>query len=554
MWDWQTGQVVKTLSQPDSIFDIAFNRDNRWLASGADDRTVRLWNIEAEQVEQSQHYNAWISHVAFSPDDELLASSAGDNNIPLWNIKQNKLVTSLKVYGDLVSKLIFSQNSHSLIVSSTDGSIRIYTVPTGQLQSFLVTGKPGNWLSCEVKTYQCLRSRSVTDWFISMTIVILILLLGNLFLYFRFYRHPLVVALSAQNSDLLTLPLPQLVAANQLLRRTHQLKTILARCQISPTTFAEAIAFTKSTPLEQVEILVTRLNASYQQQHRDLFVIHLPDDFPLNLASCLFYFPYFDKHPTTILQELEWQEKLRWQKVVIITLNLEQQQKLRPYGEDVTTLWVVPNASELTRWLLSPNPIHEFAKIVATQLKVTHISPYQTQGGINKKDLFFGRTSILTFILHRNLSNYLVVGGRQIGKSSLLKYLDRYYHDQPDITCYYLSLHSENIVEKLAHLLKLPSRLDEIVTYLVSTKQHHLFLIDEADQFIQTEIQQNYPTLTCFHNLSEEGHCYFVLAGFWQLYQAAVLDYHSPLRNFGEIITLAELELEACHDLIVKPL
>jgi hypothetical protein len=137
-----------------------------------------------------------------------------------------------------------------------------------------------------------------------------------------------------------------------------------------------------------------------------------------------------------------------------------------------------------------------------------------------------------------------------------LKYLDRYYHDQPDITCYYLSLHSENIVEKLAHLLKLPSRsrLDEIVTYLVSTKQPHLFLIDEADQFIQTEIQQNYPTLTCFHNLSEEGHGYFVLAGFWQLYQAAVLDYHSPLRNFGEIITLAELESEACHDLIVKPL
>lgn len=194
--------------------------------------------------------------------------------------------------------------------------------------------------------------------------------------------------------------------------------------------------------------------------------------------------------------------------------------------------------------MLSPNPIAEFAKTIATQLKVTQISPYQTQGGINKNVLFFGRTHILTHILHHNLANYLVVGGRQIGKSSLLKYLHRYYCNRADVICYYLSLHHGQFFEQLAEILKLPSQyhLHEIINFLIESEQYYLFLIDEADQFIEIEIQQNYPTFVHFRNLSEEGHCYFILAGFWRLYQAAVLDYHSPLKNFGEMIILTELE------------
>ncbi|RKZ37846.1 MAG: hypothetical protein DRQ49_08355 [Gammaproteobacteria bacterium] len=79
-------------------------------------------------------------------------------------------------------------------------------------------------------------------------------------------------------------------------------------------------------------------------------------------------------------------------------------------------------------------------------------------------------------------------------------------------------------------------------------------LIDEADVFIRREIVEDYPTLSHFRNLSEEGQCYFIIAGFWDLYEAAVLNYHSPIKNFGESITIGALELEACWKLAIEPL
>jgi hypothetical protein len=44
------------------------------------------------------------------------------------------------------------------------------------------------------------------------------------------------------------------------------------------------------------------------------------------------------------------------------------------------------------------------------------------------------------------------------------------------------------------------------------------------------------------------------LAGFWQLYQHAVLDYQSPIRNFAETIYVGALEKEACYQLATVPM
>ncbi len=78
--------------------------------------------------------------------------------------------------------------------------------------------------------------------------------------------------------------------------------------------------------------------------------------------------------------------------------------------------------------------------------------------------------------------------------------------------------------------------------------------VDEADMFILTDAQQNHATLQLFRGLKERGKCYFIFAGFWGLYHAAALDYQSPLKNFGETLTIGALEPEACRDLAVKPM
>jgi len=89
---------------------------------------------------------------------------------------------------------------------------------------------------------------------------------------------------------------------------------------------------------------------------------------------------------------------------------------------------------------------------------------------------------------------------------------------------------------------------------LQSIDHHLVFLIDEADKFIEHETNNDYQVLNVFRRLSEEGRCSFILAGFWQLYQHAVLDYQSPIRNFGEIVRVGALENEACYQLATEPM
>jgi hypothetical protein len=82
------------------------------------------------------------------------------------------------------------------------------------------------------------------------------------------------------------------------------------------------------------------------------------------------------------------------------------------------------------------------------------------------------------------------------------------------------------------------------------------FLVDEADAFIEKDSNQTptFPVLDALRSLSSEGRCFFILAGFWKLFEAANLGYFAPIRNFGETLTLGPLEPQACRALVREPM
>ena len=158
----------------------------------------------------------------------------------------------------------------------------------------------------------------------------------------------------------------------------------------------------------------------------------------------------------------------------------------------------------------------------------------------------------------REPSNYLLIGGRQLGKTSLMKAIERRLRDHPHLACLYVVLRDHRLLPRLAAQSGLPldSDLEMIVTELVRQQggKRLLLLIDEADPFFRAEAAHDYVQLSAMRALSEEGRCHFLLAGFWDLYAAAALDYQSPLRNFGEVISVGGLEAEACRELATVPL
>ena len=68
----------------DIIFSVAFNSEGTLLASGSDDRTIKLWNVESRtEVATLKGHSNSVNSVAFNSEGTLLASGSDDNTIKL---------------------------------------------------------------------------------------------------------------------------------------------------------------------------------------------------------------------------------------------------------------------------------------------------------------------------------------------------------------------------------------------------------------------------------------------------------------------------------------
>ncbi len=134
---------------------------------------------------------------------------------------------------------------------------------------------------------------------------------------------------------------------------------------------------------------------------------------------------------------------------------------------------------------------------------------------MRKEGIFFGRTQLLADVMQREPANYVLVGGRQLGKSSLLRALERRYAHDPRVTCHYLMLGDAEISPALAQALGLP--VDTPLPALLDALRQgqnggrRLLLIDEADLFVAAEARQGYPTLRLFRSLIEALKCHSIL-------------------------------------------
>lgn len=403
-------------------------------------------------------------------------------------------------------------------------------------------------------------STEVTRWLTSLIVMgVLTLLAGGVFLL---WRHPLIAPLQRDPARLRRTPLAQLPRIDTVLGRLRRREDTLAAARVQPSDWRDALAFAALGSAQRSDMLALRVAArsapsSGWNLPGTVYEWTFSPDMPVSLERCLLWLPPAELEAAALLRLLR-QLQTGLDVLLVLSPGSGHDSALRGYCADRDNLCVCVDQEQQTAWLLEREPLPVLLRALARQLRLTRISPYQTRGGVARASSFFGRETLLARVVQREPANYLVIGGRQLGKTSLMKAIERRLRDHPQLACLYLVLRDHRLQPRLAALAGLPleASLEDSVAELVRQQggRRLLLLIDEADPFFRADAAQGYAQLSALRMLSEEGRCHFLLAGFWDLYAAAVLDYQSPLRNFGEAISVGGLEDSACRELATVPL
>ena len=130
----------------DLVFALDFSSDERTLASGGHDGSLKLWDIESGALLWSDWLTKGNNRLAFSPDSRLLASGGLDATLRLWDVKEGTLLEEVP-HPSPVFSLAWRSDGHLLASGDFTGTIRLWQMqPSGTVRSTETLSGHSGWV------------------------------------------------------------------------------------------------------------------------------------------------------------------------------------------------------------------------------------------------------------------------------------------------------------------------------------------------------------------------------------------------------------------------
>ncbi|KAF2076368.1 hypothetical protein CYY_002325 [Polysphondylium violaceum] len=132
VWDIQNKKVLNTFQGHDlDIYSLDYSADGRFIVSGSGDKKAKIWDIEKGKCaftlgnEEVGPKNG-VTSVAMSPDGRLVAAGSLDNIVRLWDAQTGYFLERYEGHLDSVYSVAFSPDGKSLASGSLDRTLKLW--------------------------------------------------------------------------------------------------------------------------------------------------------------------------------------------------------------------------------------------------------------------------------------------------------------------------------------------------------------------------------------------------------------------------------------------
>ncbi len=116
-----------------TIWDIACSNDGKLIATGHEDKNVRVWNLENHECIKifTGHKQRSIKLV-FSADNKTIITLGEDRQLIFWDLNNSQPLRSIKSHNISFLSVFFSHDYKFLVSGSSDGIVRLWNRTTNK--------------------------------------------------------------------------------------------------------------------------------------------------------------------------------------------------------------------------------------------------------------------------------------------------------------------------------------------------------------------------------------------------------------------------------------